>query len=71
MDDNKLSKFVKLMSKEISDSDLDLVNLGKSLGLDLVLFADLRASQEDNFADAVRQKALRKMERDKDKEDKC
>ena len=66
MDDNKLSKFVKLMSKEISDSDLDLVNLGKSLGLDLVLFADLRASQEDNFADAVRQKALRKMERDKD-----
>ncbi|MFX0187419.1 MAG: hypothetical protein ACFE8A_06755 [Candidatus Hodarchaeota archaeon] len=66
MDDNKLSKFVKLMSKEISDSDLDLVNLGKTLGLDLVLFADLRASQEDNFADAVRQKALRKMKRDKD-----
>jgi hypothetical protein len=66
MDDDKLSKFLKLMSKEISDSDLDLVNLGKSLGLDLVLFADLRASQEDNFADAVRQKALRKMERDKD-----
>ena len=66
MDDERLSKFVKLMSKKISDSDLDLVNLGKSLGLDLVLFSDLRESQEDNFADVVREKALEKMEIDKD-----
>ena len=61
MAEDRLSKFVNLMSKKITDSDLDLVNLGKSLGLDLVLFADLRGSQEDEFADLVREKALEKM----------
>ena len=61
-----LSKFVKLMSKSITDSDLELVNLGKKLGLDLVLFADLRGSQEDEFADKVRKKALEKMEENSD-----
>ena len=66
MDEDRLSKFVKLMSKSITDSDLELVNLGKKLGLDLVLFADLRGSQEENFADIVRQKALEKMEKDRD-----
>jgi len=66
MDEDRLVKFVKMMSKNITDSDLELVNLGKSLGLDLVLFADLRESQEDEFADIVRQKALEKMEKDKD-----
>lgn len=54
------------MSKKITDNDLDLVNLGKSLGLDLVLFADLRGSQEDEFADVIREKALEKMEKNKD-----
>ncbi|MFX1276882.1 MAG: hypothetical protein ACFFAT_17805, partial [Promethearchaeota archaeon] len=58
MVENKLSKFVELMSKQISDSDLELVKLGQSLGLDLVLFNDLRASQEDEFADKVREKSL-------------
>ncbi|MBD3255686.1 MAG: hypothetical protein GF383_11385, partial [Candidatus Lokiarchaeota archaeon] len=57
-----LVKFVELMAKEISDSDLDLVNLGKSLGLDLVLFQDLRKSQEDSFVDMIRERALKKME---------
>ena len=56
--EDRLSKFVKLMSKSITDSDLELVNLGKKLGLNLVLFADLRGSQEDKFADKVRKKAL-------------
>ncbi|MFX0008347.1 MAG: hypothetical protein ACFFA7_06890 [Promethearchaeota archaeon] len=50
------------MSSKISDSDLELINLGKSLGLDLVSFADLRASQEDTFIDDVRDKALTMME---------
>jgi hypothetical protein len=54
------------MSSKISDSDLQLINLGKSLGLDLVSFADLRASQEDKFADEIREKALKKMELNKD-----
>ncbi|TFG09209.1 MAG: hypothetical protein EU539_00120 [Promethearchaeota archaeon] len=63
MEEDRLTKFVTLMSKQISDSDLDLVNLGNSLGLDLVLFSDLRASQEDKFADKVRKKAIKKMEK--------
>ncbi|MFX1419588.1 MAG: hypothetical protein ACFE9N_11770 [Promethearchaeota archaeon] len=54
------------MSSKISDSDLELINLGKSLGLNLVSFADLRSSQEDMFADEVRDIALKKMEVDKD-----
>ncbi|MFX1366186.1 MAG: hypothetical protein ACFFCE_05185 [Promethearchaeota archaeon] len=66
VDENLLTKFLKLMTSKISDSDLELVNLGKSLGLDLVSFADLRASQEDNFADKVRDKALEKMEKGRD-----
>ena len=66
MDEDLLTKFLKLMSSKISDSDLELINLGKSLGLDLVSFADLRASQEDTFADEVRNKALEKMEKDRD-----
>ncbi len=62
MDEDLLTKFLKLMSSKISDSDLELINLGKSLGLDLVSFADLRASQEDKFTDEIRNKALKKME---------
>ncbi|UCD00475.1 MAG: hypothetical protein JSV23_06175 [Promethearchaeota archaeon] len=54
------------MSSKITDSDLELINLGKTLGLDLVSFADLRASQEDDFADEVRKKALEKMEKEND-----
>lgn len=63
MENELLTKFLKLMSKNISESDLDLIQLGKSLGLDLVSFADLRASQDDNFIDNVRDIALRKMEK--------
>ncbi|MFW9879638.1 MAG: hypothetical protein ACFFG0_41715 [Candidatus Thorarchaeota archaeon] len=54
------------MSSKISDSDLELINLGKSLGLDLVSFADLRSSQEDVFTDEVRNIALKKMDANKD-----
>jgi hypothetical protein len=49
------------MSKDITDSDLQLVQLGKSLGLDLISFVKLRASQEDNFVDGIRKNALRKL----------
>ena len=66
MSKDRLSKFVELMSKNITESDLDLVNLGHSLGLDLVLFADLRGSQEEMFVDVIREKALKKMEFTKD-----
>jgi hypothetical protein len=66
MDEDLLTKFLKLMSSSISDSDLELINLGKSLGLDLVSFSDLRASQEDNFTDEVRINALEMMKEHKD-----
>ncbi len=66
MDEDLLTKFLKLMSSKISDSDLELINLGKSLGLDLISFADLRASQEDTFTDEVRNRALERMEKGKD-----
>ncbi|MFX0104138.1 MAG: hypothetical protein ACFE75_01450 [Candidatus Hodarchaeota archaeon] len=54
------------MSTKITHTDLELINLGKSLGLDLVSFAELRASQEDEFADEVRKRAIEKMEKDND-----
>ena len=66
MTENLLTKFLKLMSSKITKSDLQLINLGKSLGLDLVSFADLRASQEDAFIDEVRNNALERMEKKKD-----
>ena len=66
MNENLLTKFLKLMSSKITKSDLQLINLGKSLGLDLVSFADLRASQEDAFIDEVRNNALERMEKKKD-----
>ena len=66
MEEDLLTKFLKLMSTDITDDDLELIKLGHSLGLDLVSFAELRASQEDKFSDEVRNKALEKMEKDKD-----
>ena len=64
--ENLLAKFLKLMSKEISESDLELVPLGISLGLDLISFSELRASQEDNFVDKIRTEALRRLAKRKD-----
>ncbi|NVM18297.1 MAG: hypothetical protein HWN80_11325 [Candidatus Lokiarchaeota archaeon] len=61
MEENLLTKFLKLMSKDISESDLELVPLGRSLGLDLISFAELRASQEDGFIDRVRAEALKRL----------
>lgn len=66
MGEDLLTKFLKLMSTSISDSDLELIALGRSLGLDLVSFAELRASQEDNFIDIVRDKAIEKMKKNRD-----
>lgn len=63
---NFLENFLKLMSTKISDDDLELIKLGDSLGMDLVSFAELRASQEDEFADEIRKRALEKMEKGKD-----
>jgi len=54
------------MSKDITDSDLELVPLGRSLGLDLISFANLRASQEDSFVDRIRKNALRKLTKHND-----
>ncbi|MBY8983650.1 MAG: hypothetical protein KGD65_01130 [Candidatus Lokiarchaeota archaeon] len=54
------------MSSSITDSDLELIKLGNSLGLDLVSFDKLRASQQDNFVDNIRKKALEKMGNNRD-----
>ncbi len=62
MEEDLLTKFLKLMSSSITDSDLELIKLGSSLGLDLVSFTELRASQQDSFIDSIRDKALKKME---------
>ncbi|MFX1353506.1 MAG: hypothetical protein ACFFGP_06060 [Promethearchaeota archaeon] len=66
MGENLTAKFLNLMSKDISESDLELIELGKSLGLDLVSFANLRASQDDDFVDQVREVALKRMRKDND-----
>ena len=66
MEEDLLTKFLKLMSSKITASDLELIKLGTSLGLDLVSFAELRASQEDLFVDLIRNKALEKMKRNGD-----
>ena len=58
MEEELLTRFLRLMSSKITDSDLELIKLGNSLGLDLVSFAELRASQEDNFVDNIREKAI-------------
>jgi hypothetical protein len=64
--ENLLTKFLKLMSKEISESDLELVPLGRSLGLDLISFLELRSSQEDDFIDRVRKEALFRLAKNND-----
>ena len=66
MEESLLNRFLKLMSTSISDSDLELTQLGHSLGLNLVSFAELRASQENSFIDLIRTRALEKMEKDND-----
>jgi hypothetical protein len=49
------------MNSSITDSDLELVKLGSSLGSDLIPYAKLRASQNDSFVDSIREKALARM----------
>lgn len=63
MEEDLLTKYLKLMSSNITDSDLELTKLGKSLGLDLVSFAKLRTSQQDEFVDTIREKAIEKMKK--------
>ena len=66
MEEDLLTKFLELMSSRITASDLELIKLGNSLGLDLVSFEQLRKSQQDSFVDTIREKALKKMEKNKD-----
>ena len=66
MEEDLLTKFLKLMSVKITESDLELIKLGNSLGLDLVSFTELRASQEEAFVDRIRNEALEKMKHNRD-----
>ena len=61
MGENLLTRFLKLMSKDITESDLELIQLGNTLGLNLTSFAELRSSQEDDFVDRMREKVLIKL----------
>ena len=66
MEEDLLTKFLELMSSRITASDLELIKLGNSLGLDLVSFKQLRESQQDDFVDSIREKALKRLEKNKD-----
>ena len=66
MEEDLLTKFLNLMNSKITASDLELIKLGTSLGLDLVSFAELRDSQGEDFVDLVRNKALEKLKRNGD-----
>jgi hypothetical protein len=58
-----LQKFVKLMEKDpLREEDLELIALGKALGLDLEPLSKLRASQEGAFTASIRDQALKLME---------
>jgi len=61
MGENLLTRFLKLMSKDITESDLELIQLGNTLGLNLISFAELRSSQEDDFVERMREKVLIKL----------
>jgi len=63
MSDQKLVKFVEFLRKSHSASDMELVKLGNSLGLDLVSFKKLRDSQDDLFTEKIRINALKSMKK--------
>ncbi|KKN64799.1 hypothetical protein LCGC14_0487870 [marine sediment metagenome] len=60
-----LAKLFKLLSS--TNSDLELIPLGNSLGLDLSAFAELRASQEDKFVDIIKEKMFKKLKSNQEK----
>lgn len=62
IEDNLFTKFLNLMAKNITESDLELIKLGESLGLNLISFAELRKSQDDVYVDRIRTEALKKLE---------
>lgn len=61
-----LDNFVEFIRNPHSETDMELVNLGKSLGQDLVPFKKLKDSQDDNLVDEVRRRALSLMEKRKE-----
>lgn len=63
MSDQKLVKFVEFLRKSHSASDMEIVKLGNSLGLDLVSFKKLRDSQDEVFTDKIRINALKSMKK--------
>ena len=66
MDEDGLSKFIGLMSKEISYSETELIKLGESFGMDLFSTAPIKESTDDAFVDKIRQKSLEIMEKYRD-----
>ncbi|MFX1443177.1 MAG: hypothetical protein ACFFHV_07170 [Promethearchaeota archaeon] len=66
MDKDGLSKFIALMSNEISYSESELIKLGESFGMDLFSTAPIKDSTDDAFVDKIRQKSLEIMEKYKD-----
>lgn len=60
-----LSNFIKIMNNPVSNTDLLLVNLGRSFGFDLSGYQDLKNSQEEVFTDKIREEALKRMQNQK------
>ncbi|MCK4282057.1 MAG: hypothetical protein KAX10_08075, partial [Candidatus Lokiarchaeota archaeon] len=46
--------------------DSDLIELGKYFGVNLISFKSLRESQDDKYADKIRERALKKLEKSKE-----
>ena len=61
-----LSRFIGLLSKNISYSEMELLKLGESFGMDLFSTAPIKDSTDDAFVDKIRQKSLEIMENHKD-----
>ncbi len=66
MDEDGLSKFIDLMSKDLSYSEAELINLGESFGMDLFSTAPIKDSTDDEYVDKIRQKSLEILEKYKD-----
>ena len=66
MEEDGISKFLALMSEDLHYSDVELVEIGESFGLDLVSTAPIKESTDDVFVDKIRQKSLEVMEKYKD-----
>jgi len=62
MNIDRISKVIELLENEdLSETDLNLIQLGRFLNLDLVGYEKLKSSQEDDFMDEIREECIKKL----------